>query len=95
METRTASADVTQPEHARQSVRDISAGGAVVDFESELKLISCSLLSPEGPEGLVGRVSTGLIHATEGVMKSDKSSAESIALMAKVAKARRAADSWG
>jgi hypothetical protein len=30
-DTRTASADVTHPEHARQSVREISAGGAVVD----------------------------------------------------------------
>lgn len=98
---------MTQPEHARQSVREISAGGAVIDLESELKLISSFFWKTVNrvhdgrgcgytlsPGGLVGRVSTGLMHATEGVIKSDKSSTERIALMVKVANVQYAADSW-
>ena len=99
IETRTASADVTQPEQARQSVREIWAGGRSEGGRSVLKptshsfynLLGCvedqgrrSLTCPE--DGLVaGKVSTGFMHATPGDMKSFKSSYDKIALMFAVA----------
>lgn len=80
MDTSTASADVTHPEQARQSVREIWAGGrSVGKGVSVLKLISCSLGVEEG--AVAGRVSTGLMQATPGEMKSFRSSAERIALI--------------
>lgn len=74
---------MTHPEQARQSVRDIWAG-AVEPWVGccPSRMTSCS--SGEEPWGSVeggggGRVSTGLMQATPGVMKSFRSSAERIA----------------
>lgn len=75
-----ASAEVTQPEQARQSVREIWAGGRSEGRGSEvLKDISYSFSFEEG--FAAGRVSTGLMQATPGDMKSFRSSAERIADM--------------
>lgn len=88
---------MTQPEHARQSVREIWAGGSGSDDgKSVLKLTSNEsytilVRKCHGQEEAVftfsaagfaaGRVSIGLIHATPGDMKSFRSSAERMALM--------------
>lgn len=73
-ETSTASADVTHPEHAKQSVNDIEAGAG---------FCACTLSSVVTSYGFdssaFGKVSTGLMHATPGDMKSLRSSAERIA----------------
>ncbi len=70
---------MTHPEQARQSVRDIWAGGrSDGKGASVLKDISSSL---ESDCGLAGRVSMGFMQATPGEMKSFRSSAERMALI--------------
>ena len=76
--TRTASADVTQPEQARQSVREIWAGSEAEGGCWPSRMTSFSGEEEEA-EGAGGRVSTGLMQATPGVMKSFRSSAERMA----------------
>lgn len=82
-DTRTASAEVTQPEQARQSVRLIWAGAvvvlaAVVGFEGSLIWTSFEEDGIGSAED-VGSVSTGFMQATLGDMKSFRVSVESIA----------------
>ena len=84
--TSTASAVVTQPEHARQSVRDICAGSApaaavVVEDGCWPSRMTSNSRDSEVEEGCgcVGSVSTGLMQATPGEMKSLRSSAERMA----------------
>lgn len=85
--TRTASAEVTQPEQARQSVRDICAGALAAPLEEEeegccccpSRMTSNSRDSDCGGGAVAGRVSIGLMQATPGLMKSLRSSAERMA----------------
>lgn len=74
--TRTASAEVTQPEHARQSVREICADCLLVAVAESSVVTS---YAEEG--GGAGRDSTGLMQATPGEMKSFRSEALRMALM--------------
>ena len=77
-EMSTASAEVTQPEQARQSVKEIPAGA-----EFEAWTLSSVVTSYGLEDSCVGSVSTDLMHATPGEMKSFRVSAERIALMLK------------
>jgi len=77
-EMSTASAEVTQPEQARQSVKEISAGA-----EFDAWTLSSVVTSYGLEDSCVGSVSTDLMHATPGEMKSFRVSAERIALMLK------------
>ena len=83
--TRTASAEVTQPEQARQSVKDICAGALAAPLEREdeegcpSRMTSNSRDSGCGGGAVAGRVSIGLMQATPGLMKSLRSSAERMA----------------
>jgi hypothetical protein len=77
-EMSTASAEVTQPEQARQSVKEIPAGA-----EFEAWTLSSVVTSYGLEDSCAGSVSAGLMHATPGEMKSFRVSAERIALMLK------------
>ena len=77
-EMSTASAEVTQPEQARQSVKEIPAGA-----EFEAWTLSSVVTSYGLEDSCVGSVSTDLMHATPGEMKSFRVSAERIALILK------------
>jgi hypothetical protein len=76
IDTSTASEDVTQPEHARQSVSDICA--AVLASGGVVASPSIPTASSE-EVGAEGRVSTGLMQVTDGAMKSFNVSAERMA----------------
>ena len=72
----TASAEVTQPEHARQSVKEIEAGAGFAAWT-----LSSVVTSYGFESSCFGRVSIGLMQATLGDMKSLRSSADRIALI--------------
>jgi len=76
IDTNTASEDVTQPLQARQSVREICAVvfASLGEGLSDSTETASSLLGGGG-----GSVSTGLMQATEGAIKSFRVSAERIA----------------
>lgn len=99
-DTKTASADVTQPEQARQSVSDISAGAWFSGCTLSSVVTSygsCRIINQQAYRKIAekkhtsdfcgsfgGRVSTGFMHATPGEMKSLRSSDDRIALIAQM-----------